>query len=100
MQIVIQTKGFKTVTLKKDVARRLRWCEEHNCCLFCMKPFKEGDRIIRKCHDKCDKINRRGVEKQKWTEDERIAEGYWGPPERTGRPMREPAVFPAEASGT
>ena len=100
MQILIPTKGFKTVTLKKDAAKRVRWCEEHNACLFCMEPFEEGERVVRKCHMRCDRVNRRGVERGTLSEDEQIAKGLWGAPERTGRPMRQPADFPAEASGS
>lgn len=99
MQILIPTKGFKTVTLKKDAAKRVRWCEEHNACLFCMEPFDEGERVVRKCHQKCDRVNRRGVESGAFTEEDQIAKGEWGTPERTGRPMRQAAPFPVEAGG-
>lgn len=79
------------VVLTKAAEKRIRLCEEHNLCRYCLQSLNDITRVVRKCHEKCDKINRRGVENGKWTDEEQQRKGMWGPPERTGRPMREPA---------
>lgn len=79
--------------LTKAAAKRIEICEERCLCRYCLKLIGDGVRVVRKCHEKCDKINRRGVESGKWTDEEQQRKGMWGPPERTGRPMREPASF-------
>ena len=93
MQILIQTLSLRAVSLTKQAAERIQACERDCLCRFCLQPILEGDKVTRKCHDKCDKVLRRGVDRGDWTDEEQQQAGMWGPPDRSGRPRREPACL-------
>lgn len=92
MQVLIQT--YRYVKVKKEAMDRLAKAAREGLCVACMQPLGQS-RVIRGCHQACWKATKRAVDKGKYTEDQRIAEGKLLNAESGGRPPSNPVTIEA-----
>ena len=63
------------VELKKAAKSWINKCELGNLCRACGQPIKAGERIRKKCHERCYRATLRAVEKGQTTIADRVAQG-------------------------
>lgn len=91
---------LRDTSMSTEAARRVQMCEEQGLCRFCLEPLLPGERVVRKCHERCDQVNRRGVLTGEWTDEGQQRAGYWGAPGLGGRPSRRPTPMPTAQPNT
>ena len=58
-------------------------------CLNCGKPISKNQRVIRGCHDSCQKQIKRSIERGELTDAQAVSRGMLAPPQSGGRKRRE-----------
>lgn len=86
MKVLVQTLRF--VNVKKSAIQRIAKAEREGLCMACMGPA--GGRMIRGCHERCQKAIKRVIAAGKATDEELVLAGKWAAAQPGGRPPSNP----------
>lgn len=93
MQLRVQCYEYVEVTTK--IKKQIDESDSKELCYACKEPFVEGEKIVRKCHERCRQAQRRLIAAKLTTEKQLVASGELAECADSGRKPSNPVTIRA-----
>ncbi len=93
----LRVQVYEYVEVTTKIKKQIDESDSKELCYACKEPFVEGEKIVRKCHERCRQAQNRLVAAGVTTEKQLVANGELAECATSGRKPSNPVTIRARA---